>query len=93
MQITVIGASESEDKLALKQAFEVGVLLAKKEIALVSGGLSGVMHEASRGAFINGGDVIAVLPTTDPSDSNPFVTHVVATGISHARNLSVVASG
>jgi uncharacterized protein (TIGR00725 family) len=93
MQITVIGTSESEDKLALKQAFEVGVLLAKKEVTLVSGGLTGVMNEVSRGAFTNGGDVIAVLPTTDPSDANPFVTHVVATGISHARNLAVVASG
>lgn len=93
MQITVIGASESEDKIALNNAFEVGVLLAKKEITLVSGGLTGVMNEASRGAFTSGGDVIAVLPTTDPSDANPFVTHVVATGISHARNLAVVASG
>ena len=28
-----------------------------------------------------------------PADANPHVTHAVATGIGHARNLAVVASG
>ena len=33
-----------------------------------------------------------MLPGDDPGDANPHVTHVVATGIGHARNLAVVAS-
>jgi uncharacterized protein (TIGR00725 family) len=36
--------------------------------------------------------VIGILPGTDPDAANPYVTHVVATGIGHARNLAVVAS-
>lgn len=93
MQISVIGTSEKENKEALSRAYEVGRLLARAEITLVCGGLTGVMMEASRGAFEAGGDVLGVLPTSDPADANPWVTHTVATGISHARNLSVVASG
>jgi uncharacterized protein (TIGR00725 family) len=92
MQIAIIGSSNDDDKKALALAYEVGSFMAKEEITLVSGGLSGVMSEASRGAFEHGGDVLAVLPTLDPADANPWVTHVVATGQSYARNLSVVAS-
>jgi hypothetical protein len=37
--------------------------------------------------------VLAILPTLSPADANPYVTHAVATGTGHARNLAVVASG
>ena len=37
--------------------------------------------------------MIGILPTADPGDANPHVTHVVATGVGQARNLAVVASG
>ena len=37
--------------------------------------------------------MIGIVPSTDPADANPHCTHVVATGIGHARNLAVVASG
>jgi uncharacterized protein (TIGR00725 family) len=51
-----------------------------------------VMEAAARGAREAGGDVIGVLPTESPDDANPHVTHAVATGMGHARNLAVVAS-
>ena len=51
------------------------------------------MEAASRGAVSVGGSAIGVLPWVDGSDANPYCTHVVATGIGHARNLAVVASG
>jgi len=51
------------------------------------------MEAAARGAAGVGGDVIGVLPWVDPDDANPYCTQVVATGIGHARNLAVVASG
>jgi uncharacterized protein (TIGR00725 family) len=60
---------------------------------LVCGGLTGVMEAASKGAAEAGGAVLAVLPTLSPADANEFVTHAVATGTGHARNLAVVASG
>ena len=52
-----------------------------------------MMEAAARGAAGAGGEVIGVLPWVDGEDANPYCTHVVATGIGHARNLAVVASG
>src|SRR5204863_4628050 len=66
--------------------------LADVGATVVCGGRGGVMEAAARGAHGPGGEVIGVLPGEDPGEANPHVTHVVATGIGHARNLAVVAS-
>jgi uncharacterized protein (TIGR00725 family) len=50
------------------------------------------MEAASRGARSAGGVVIGVLPTSSPDDGNEHLTHAIATGIGHARNLAVVGS-
>jgi len=91
-QISVIGGARGEEDL-LEQAEEVGRRIADAGAVLVCGGRTGVMEAASRGASEAGGTVLGVLPTTDPADANPYVTHVIATGIGHARNLAVVGSG
>lgn len=36
--------------------------------------------------------MIGILPGSDPGEANAYVTHVVASGIGHARNLAVVGS-
>jgi uncharacterized protein (TIGR00725 family) len=92
LQISVIGGSEGDRDL-LQQAEAVGRGIAEAGAVLVCGGRTGVMEAASRGASEAGGTVLGVLPTTDPADANRYVTHVIATGIGHARNLAVVASG
>jgi uncharacterized protein (TIGR00725 family) len=93
-QISVIGAGASEvGEELLRDAEAVGRGIAEADAVLVCGGRSGVMEAASRGAAEVGGIVLGVLPTTEPSDANPYVTHAIATGIGHARNLAVVASG
>ncbi len=51
------------------------------------------MEAVARGAAGAGGEVIGILPWVSPEDANPHCTHVVATGIGHARNLAVAASG
>jgi uncharacterized protein (TIGR00725 family) len=51
------------------------------------------MEAAARGAAGVGGEVIGVVPGDSTGEANPYCTHVVATGIGHARNLAVVASG
>lgn len=51
------------------------------------------MAAVSRGAASAGGEVIGVLPGSEIGGGNPDLTHVVATGIGHARNLAVVGSG
>jgi uncharacterized protein (TIGR00725 family) len=90
-QIAVIGKGEADDELA-ELAERVGRLLAERGAVLVCGGRGGVMEAAARGAREGDGEVLGILPSEDPADANPHVTHVVATGIGHARNLAVVAS-
>jgi uncharacterized protein (TIGR00725 family) len=92
MQISVIGGSVG-DREILDQAEAVGRGIAAAGAVLVCGGRTGVMEAASRGASEASGTVLGVIPTTEPEDANPYVTHVIATGIGQARNLAVVASG
>ncbi len=37
--------------------------------------------------------MIGIVPGESVDDANPYCSHVAATGIGHARNLGVVASG
>jgi len=90
-QIAVIGRGAPDAELA-RLAEEVGRYVAEGGAVLVCGGMGGVMEAASRGAHEAGGDVIGIVPTEDTASANPHVTHAVATGIGHARNLGVVAS-
>jgi uncharacterized protein (TIGR00725 family) len=92
VQISVIGASEGKPEI-LRDAEAVGRGIAEAGAVLICGGLTGVMEAASKGASEAGGTVVGVLPTLSPADANHYVSHAVATGIGHARNLAVVASG
>ena len=75
------------------RAEEVGRLLAERGCTVVTGGLGEVMAAACRGAKMAGGTTIGILPGERREDANEWVDHVVVTGIGHARNLAVVASG
>ena len=74
-------------------AEEIGRLLAEHGCTVVTGGLCGVMAAAHRGAKSAGGTTIAILPGERREDANPWADYVVVTGIGHARNLAVAASG
>ena len=74
-------------------AEEIGRLLAERGCTVVTGGLGGVMAAAHRGAKAAGGTTIAILPGERREEANPWADHVVVTGIGHARNLAVAASG
>jgi uncharacterized protein (TIGR00725 family) len=74
-------------------AEEVGRRLAEAGVAVVCGGLTGVMEAACRGASEADGVAIGIVPGNSVEEANPCCTHVVATGIGHARNLAVVSSG
>jgi len=91
-QVAVAGGGADLPRRLRAAAEEVGEGLAAAGFTIVCGGLGGVMEAAARGARRGGGDVLAVLPGDDPGAANPYCTHVVATGIGHARNLAVVAS-
>jgi uncharacterized protein (TIGR00725 family) len=93
-QIAVIGASRcAQGSETWRLAEEVGRLLAGAGAIVVCGGRGGVMEAASRGAADAGGVVIGIVPGASIDEANPHCTHVVASGIGFARNLSVVASG
>ena len=85
MIVAVIGAGECDEETAAR-AEAVGRALALRDIALVTGGLGGVMNAASRGARRAGGTVLGVLPGSDPSQANEHVELAVATGMGDARN-------
>jgi uncharacterized protein (TIGR00725 family) len=89
VQVSVIGSGAEHEA----RAEEVGRLLAEAGCVLVCGGLGEVMAAAARGAKSAGGTTIGILPGETPSAANEWIDHVVVTGVGHARNLAVVASG
>lgn len=86
--IGVIGASRATDK-GLRNAYQVGRLIAEAGATLVCGGLGGIMYEASRGCAEAGGNVVGILPGPTSQDANPYVTIPVATNMGHARNIVI----
>src|SRR5205085_7072014 len=76
-----------------ERAEAVGRLLAERGCTVVCGGRGEVMAAAARGAKSAGGTTIGILPGEDRSGANEWIDHVIVTGIGHARNLAVVASG
>ncbi|TMJ94926.1 MAG: TIGR00725 family protein [Actinobacteria bacterium] len=89
IQISVIGSGVAGEG----RAEEVGRLLAERGCVVVCGGLGEVMAAAARGAKAAGGTTIGILPGESADDANEWIDHAVVTGIGHARNLAVVASG
>jgi uncharacterized protein (TIGR00725 family) len=93
-QVAVIGAGGAEPGSEVWELAEaVGRGLGEAGVVLVCGGRGGAMEAACRGAVEAGGETIGILPGHELADANPFCRRVIATGIGHARNLAVVASG
>jgi uncharacterized protein (TIGR00725 family) len=89
VQVSVIGSGREWEGAAE----EVGRLLAERGCVVVTGGLDEVMAAAQRGAKAAGGTTIAIVPGERREEANEWSDHVVVTGIGHARNLAVAASG
>jgi uncharacterized protein (TIGR00725 family) len=89
VQVAVIGSGAEYEG----RAEQVGRLLAAHGCTVVTGGRGEVMAAAARGAKTAGGTTIGILPGETREGMNQWVDHVVVTGIGHARNLAVVASG
>lgn len=92
MIIAVIGASIATPRIS-QLAEDVGSRLATEGVAIVCGGLGGVMEAVCRGAKLKGGTTIGILPGNDPSVANNWVDMPICTGMGYARNLIVVRSG
>jgi uncharacterized protein (TIGR00725 family) len=81
----------SDEELLLTGA--VGRLVAERGCTLVCGGLGGAMAAACRGAKEVGGVTIGIIPGYDDRAANPWVDHVICTGLGQARNVLVAATG
>src|SRR5438477_7359397 len=89
MQISVIGSGAEHEE----RAEQVGRLLAERGCTVVTGGLGEVMAAAMRGAKSAGGTTVGVLPGEAREGMNQWCDYFIVTGLGHARNLAVVASG
>jgi uncharacterized protein (TIGR00725 family) len=89
IQVSVIGSGVAGEQ----RAEEVGRLLAERGCTVVCGGHGEVMAAVARGAKAAGGTTIGILPGTTRADANAWIDHVVVTGLGHARNAVVAASG
>ncbi|MCL2707233.1 MAG: TIGR00725 family protein [Dehalococcoidia bacterium] len=89
--IAVIGGSQATPA-ELAAAEQVGRELARAGVALVCGGMGGVMEAACKGARLEDGLTIGILPGESRLHANEYVTIPIVTGIGHARNLTVIKS-
>lgn len=92
MMISVCGPNEATER-EYDDAVAIGRVIALSGHTIVCGGRQGVMEAAARGATEAGGTAIGILPGYDANESNPYLTHRIPTGLGHARNTIVVASG
>jgi uncharacterized protein (TIGR00725 family) len=89
VQVSIVGSGAEH----VARAEEVGRLVGARGWTLVCGGHGEVMAAAARGARTAGGTTIGILPGERHAEANEWIEHVVVTGIGHARNLAVAASG
>ena len=90
--VGVVGPSGDLGPELVAIAEEVGRRLAGAGCIVVTGGGSGVMAAASRGAVEAGGTTLGILPGGDRREANPWLTVSVPTGIGELRNGLLVRS-
>ncbi len=90
--VAVIGPREASNE-QLTAAKALGAALGKIGFSVVCGGRQGVMEAVCEGMASAGGISIGLLPETDVSHANPYVSVPIATGIGEARNVLVARAG
>ena len=88
-RVGIIGGNVP-DEISLKNAEQMGRLIAENGYILVNGGMKGVMEASARGAKDAGGFVIAILPGMSGDEGNAFSDIVIPTGLGYMRNAMVV---
>ena len=90
--VSVIGQSECDAEMAALGE-ELGELLAQRGCVVVCGGTGGIMAAVAKGVRRAHGVCIGILPTLDRVSTDHELSYSICTGVGHARNLAVVASG
>lgn len=91
-QATIIGSSDASAEVCAK-AEAIGSMLARLGITVITGGRSGLMEAASRGAQEAGGLTVGIVPSVDPKEANSWCRVVIPTGLGHARNVLTALGG
>ncbi len=91
-QIAVVGSSDADPE-TIALAVEAGRVIASLGAVLICGGLGGIMEATARGAKEKGGLTVGILPDYRKESANPNIDLVIPTGLGHARNIVVAASG
>lgn len=76
----------------MREAEEVGALLADAGVIVVCGGGRGVMAGVARGVRSREGICIGVLPGDDPGAANDDITIALPTGLGEQRNAVIAHS-
>jgi len=74
-------------------AYQLGKLLARNNYGVVCGGRTGIMEAVCKGAKEEGGLTVGIMPSLNGEEANPYVDVRINTGLGHARNPIVVATG
>jgi len=90
--IAVVGPAKCSEKQA-DLADAVGAMIAKRGAIVVCGGRGGVMEAVCRGAAAAGGTTVGILPGTEVSEGNRYLTIALPTGMGEARNALVATAG
>ena len=93
MIISVIGSSNPATREHVELAEEVGRELARRDIMVVCGGLSGIREAVCRGAKAEGGTTIGILPGRAAAEANSYVDIPIVTSMGYSRNVIVVHTG
>ena len=95
--VTIIGGNSNITEFAESQAFDLGKKIVDNGWLLCTGGRSGVMEAASKGARASkkwtGLQIIGILPDSDKNAGNKYLDIVIPTGIGLTRNSLVVQTG
>lgn len=89
-QIVVIGSADDTQHYSI--AYAIGSFIAKNGWVLITGGRTGVMEAASKGAHDHGGIVVGILPFDSFNGANEYCDIIIPTGIGFARNSMNVLS-
>ncbi|MGN1062029.1 MAG: acyl-CoA synthetase [Candidatus Scatosoma sp.] len=92
--VSIIGNREVEEgSLRYELAFNMGKLLVDNGYRVQSGGLSGIMRAAMKGAHASKnykeGDTVALVPSFDTEIANEYADIAVPTGLDVMRNALV----
>ena len=91
-QITVIGSDDPVSQKVEAMAEELGELLAKNGIVVITGGKGGVMRAVCKGAKKAGGLTVGIMPFGS-EEANEYVDIIISTYMGGARNVINVMSG